>query len=144
MKYINEKGLAYIKTKIEQQNNKLLPKKLYENENGLTNGTVILNGNISNYKRFKIVYGLAETNERKIYEAEVLSNNHIHLQSELIDASSRMYIIRYADLIITGTNTTVKTNSYININHNASPYVGNPNTVGNYIVIYKIIGYEEF
>ena len=147
MKYINEKGLAYIKIKIAQIINKLQSDLagiiLYENKDGLTKGMATLNDSLSNYKKFKVVYGLIDKNERKIYEAEVLSSNHIHLQSEIIDTASRLFIIRYADLTITGTNVAINCNSYVNINHNASPYIGNPSTVSNYIAIYKIIGYKE-
>ena len=121
----------------------LIGTTLYENTDGLMNGNVTLKEEISNYKRFKVVYGCIGTNERRIYEAEALSSNHALLQSELIDASARMYIIRYADLTITGTNVTINYNSYVNISHNVLPYVGNPSTATDYIAIYKIIGYKE-
>lgn len=121
----------------------ILPKVLYENKDGLMNGNATLKDDLSNYKRFKITYGEKDVNERRIYEAEVVTNNHVLLQSEVIDANTRMYIIRYADLTIKGTNITINYNSYVNINHNANPYVGNPSTATDYIAIYQIIGYKE-
>lgn len=116
---------------------------LFENPAGITNGTHLMLDDVSNYKRFKIVYGCINANERKIYEGKVVDSIYAHLQSEVINKDLRIYMLRYLDLIMGGDLFNIQDNSYVNINHNASPYVGNPNTADNYIAIYKIIGYKE-
>lgn len=130
---INDTNLNLMQTLISNDINGIV---LFENENGVSSGSIQLSKEISSFKRLRIAFG-RDVNSISYKDFDINNGklNEIHLISGYL-AEEKIYQFQVADISVSNKALTFKNNRYINITSNSVSLGG---TV-DYTKIFKVIG----